>query len=41
MKNKIKEIIKPSIDERNYRFIILENNLPILLISDPKTEKVI
>ncbi|XP_059309269.1 insulin-degrading enzyme-like 1, peroxisomal isoform X2 [Lycium ferocissimum] len=33
------EIVKPRIDKRDYRRIVLQNNLQILLISDPETDK--
>uniref|UniRef100_M1CLN2 Insulin degrading enzyme n=1 Tax=Solanum tuberosum TaxID=4113 RepID=M1CLN2_SOLTU len=33
------EIVKPRIDKRDYRRIVLQNNLEILLISDPETDK--
>ncbi|XP_022842147.1 insulin-degrading enzyme-like 1, peroxisomal [Olea europaea var. sylvestris] len=34
------EIIKPRNDKREYRRIVLQNNLQVLLISDPETDKV-
>ncbi|KAJ1309144.1 hypothetical protein OPQ81_004817 [Rhizoctonia solani] len=34
-----KEIRKPEIDDRDYRYIKLENNLEVLLIHDPTTDK--
>lgn len=34
------EIIKPRNDKRDYRRILLPNNLLVLLISDPETDKV-
>ncbi|KAK6149150.1 hypothetical protein DH2020_016675 [Rehmannia glutinosa] len=33
------EIIKPRNDKREYRRIVLQNNLQVLLISDPETDK--
>ncbi|CAN4107215.1 unnamed protein product [Withania somnifera] len=33
------EILKPRIDKRDYRRIVLPNNLEILLISDTETDK--
>ncbi|KAL0339659.1 UNVERIFIED_CONTAM: Insulin-degrading enzyme-like 1, peroxisomal, partial [Sesamum radiatum] len=33
------QIIKPRNDKRNYRRIVLQNNLQVLLISDPETDK--
>ncbi|KAG5609336.1 hypothetical protein H5410_020617 [Solanum commersonii] len=33
------EIVKPRIDKRDYRRIVLQNNLEILFISDPETDK--
>lgn len=34
------EILKPRTDKREYRRIVLENSLEVLLISDPETDKV-
>lgn len=34
------EILKPRIDKRDYRRIVLKNSLEVLLISDPDTDKV-
>ena len=36
---KFDNIIKPKIDNRIYRGLIMENNLKVLLISDPLTDK--
>ncbi|MBA0792698.1 hypothetical protein Gohar_017174 [Gossypium harknessii] len=33
------EILKPRIDKREYRRIVLRNSLQVLLISDPDTDK--
>ncbi|CAH2063830.1 unnamed protein product [Thlaspi arvense] len=33
------EILKPGADEKEYRRIVLENSLEVLLISDPETDK--
>lgn len=34
------EIVKPRIDKREYKRIVLQNSLQVLLISDPDTDKV-
>lgn len=34
------EIVKPRTDQREYRRIVLQNSLQVLLISDPETDKV-
>ena len=34
------EIMKPRSDKREYRRIVLDNSLEVLLISDPETDKV-
>lgn len=33
-------IVKPRTDKREYRRIVLQNSLQVLLISDPETDKV-
>lgn len=35
------EIMKPRSDKRDYRRIVLDNSLQVLLISDPETDKVL
>ena len=35
------EILKPRTDKREYRSIVLDNSLQVLLISDPDTDKVL
>lgn len=35
------EIMKPRSDKREYRRIVLDNSLEVLLISDPETDKVL
>ena len=35
------EILKPRTDKREYRNILLDNSLQVLLISDPETDKVL
>ena len=35
------KIMKPLSDKREYRRIVLENSLQVLLISDPETDKVL
>ena len=32
-------IKKPALDKRSYKFLVLENDLKVLLVSDPDTDK--
>lgn len=35
------EIVKPRTDKREYKNVLLNNSLQVLLISDPETDKVL
>ena len=35
------EILKPRNDKREYRRLVLDNSLQVLIISDPQTDKVL
>lgn len=40
LNDEVVEILKPRNDKRDYRRIVLHNNLEVLLISDAETDKV-